>query len=700
MSTYFSLEIIRQEPMAAEPYLTLSQIYETTDEEKYHQLMLIAAHVNSTVLQWTRIAEIFHEKGNLKQASFCYAKATRCDPKNLSLRLKRLEILKELGDEKHVLHCTYCMLSFIPKDQHEFLISQAKYVAQKYHQEGLITKSLDAMLKAYSKVPEHFSTEEVYDIIELLMNNKQYRKCLNILVFHSGLNVKITQKSKDVFEYSDIYIPNDMLPDLRTKMCICLINLKAFNLIEILLQNVTKYIDAESAGDCYLEIAEALMTQKHFSDALHFLDPILQTPTYSAAAAVWLHHADCLRSTERFSEAIVSYKKVVELSEGHIETRLTIAALLKKEGQMEEALEALAQDPQIEKLHTELLKEKCLLLKEMGRIEEYLQHGYMMLLRHCVHYRSRQEVQIVSNFTKTNDRLNELRNLRKNRDEVLNDVDTPEFDKVDNEPTLADDWNLFIDLIATAWQNKKYVHLQKLAFAGMSSRRLQSHVREIDFIGAVACLYNKEETFGYNKLREFLNADKDKSRFWNFFNLIVYVTQDCRYHRFVTRLFDHDRGSNVPPMVYMMIANYCLMSNSYKYALNHYDEIYRRFQPPLVAMILSILYSQIANQKFTTRKQSLIVQAMNYMQKYQQTREPEAMAEIFYNTGRLYHQLGIVHVAKSFYEKALKETNALIEENKDLLDLKMEIAYNLHVIYKSSGNKEMARKLLYDHIVV
>lgn len=700
MAEKLCLEIIRQEPMAAEPYLTMSQIYENTDEEKYNQLLLIAAHVNSTVFQWTQVAEVFLEKGNLKQASLCYAKATRCDPKDLSIRLKRLNILKELGEEKHVLHCTYCMLGFIPKHQHELLISQAKWVAQKYHQEGLVTKSLDAMLKAYSKVPEHFTTQDVHSLIELLIKNKQYRKCLNVLIFHTGLNVKIKQKGKDVYEFADIYIPDEMLMDLRTKMCICLINLKAFNLYDILIGNVLQFIDIENGGDCYLDIAEALMLLERYADALRLLDPLIKSSTFSLAA-VWLRHADCLRAIRRFPEAIDSYKAVVRLSQ-HLAARLTLAALLKQEGRMEEALEALTQDPAVEILDTELLKEKCLLLKELNRVDEYLQEGYKMLLRHCVHLRSRHEVQIVSNFTRINDRLNELKSLRKNRNQEIDDTDAPQFSKCDNDPTVADDWKLFIDLISTAWRNQRYVQLQRLSFAAMSSRRFIAKIREIDFIGTIACLFNKEETYGYNKIREFLNTDKNKPRFWNLFNLIIYVTQDCRFHRFVMRLFERSTPYtiDVPPLVYMIIANYCLLSNSYKHALNHYDEIYRRFQPPLVAMLLAILYAQIANQKFTNRKQNLLVQAMNYMEKYQRTREPEAEAEILYNTGRLYHQIGILSVAKQYYEKALKVTNPFIEQHKEMLDLKMEIAFNLHVIYKQSGNKLMARKMLYDYIVV
>lgn len=691
------LEIIRQEPMAAEPYLTLSQIYENTDDEKFHQLLLIAAHVNSTVFQWTQVAEIFQEKGNLRQASICYAKATRCDPKDLSIRMKRLEILKELGEEKHVLHCTYCMLGFIPKDQYELLINQAKWVAQKYHQEGLITKSLDAMLKAYSKVPEHFTTQDVHSLIELLIKNKQYRKCLNVLIFHTGLNVKIKQKAKDSYDFTDIQIPDDMLMDLRTKMCICLIRLKAFNLIDILVGNVLTFIDVDSGGDCYLDIAEALMFHERYAEALKLLDPLVQSDTFSLAA-VWLRHADCLRATKQFSEAIKSYAIVVKMSQ-HLNARLTLAALLKQEGRLEEALEALTQDHLVEIMDTELLNEKCLLLKELGRIDEYLKSGYMMMMRHCVELRSRHEVQIVSNFTRISDRLNELRNLRKNRNQDPDD-DGPQFSKGDNEPTVADDYNLFIDLVLTAWTHKRYVMLQRVAFAAMSSRRFQNHIREIDFIGTVACLFNKEEVYGYNKLREFLNTDKDKPRFWNLFNLIIYITQDCRFHRFVTRLFDRCTPSNVPPLVYMLIANYCLLSNSYKHALNYYDEIYRRFQLPLVAMVLAILYAQIANQKYTNRKQNLLVQSMNYIEKYRRTREPEAEAEILYNIGRLYHQIGILSVAKSYYEKALKVSNPFIEANKEMLDLKSEIAYNLHVIYKQSGNKQMARKMLYDYIVV
>lgn len=350
------LEIIRQEPMAGEPYITLSQIYENTDEQKYLHLLMLAAQLSSTSIQWIQVAEAFFERGNLKQASYCFAKATRCDPKNLSIRMQRLEILEKLGDKKHFLHCTFCMLSFIPKEDHEFLIDRAEWVAKKYMEEGLVSKSLEAMLKVYQKIPEYFTADKLHSLIELLISNKKYYKCLEILMTHTGLKLKGKQdaENKGVYDFSEIEIPSNMMIDLRTKMCMCLIYLNADNLIQLLVANVLEFIDVEKDGDCYLDIAEALISKSNFSAALQLLDPLVKSKSFSLAA-VWLKHADSLRALNNYPQAIESYKMVVELSQ-NTDARLTLAALLKHEGRMDEALEALTQDPQTEIMSTELLK--------------------------------------------------------------------------------------------------------------------------------------------------------------------------------------------------------------------------------------------------------------------------------------------------------------------------------------------------------
>lgn len=98
------LEIIRQVPLAVEPFHTLAQIYEGKDHDKCMQFMLIAGHLNpSDVDHWLRLAEMSEDMGNLKQASICLSKAVKASPFELDIRMRRIELTKRMGDDKTVL---------------------------------------------------------------------------------------------------------------------------------------------------------------------------------------------------------------------------------------------------------------------------------------------------------------------------------------------------------------------------------------------------------------------------------------------------------------------------------------------------------------------------------------------------------------------------------------------------------------------
>ena len=74
------MEIIRQAPLAYEPFSTLAMIYEDQgDMEKSLQFELIAAHLNpSDTEEWVRLAE-----DNIKQAIFCYTKGLKYELTNV-----------------------------------------------------------------------------------------------------------------------------------------------------------------------------------------------------------------------------------------------------------------------------------------------------------------------------------------------------------------------------------------------------------------------------------------------------------------------------------------------------------------------------------------------------------------------------------------------------------------------------------------
>lgn len=309
--------------------------------------------------------------------------------------MKRIALLKSIGEDKHALRCYFLMLPFISKDQHEFLIQTAKFVAQKFHEDNHFQNALEAMLRAYTKVPSFFETEDINLLLELMIANGQYRKALNVLTLHTSIEINVVKDlSEDnlEIELDNLYIPDDLILDFRTKLVVTLIHLRAINLVPMLINNVLEFVDIEDAGDCLLDIAEALMKEKQFQVALRLLNPLVNSQNYSLAA-VWLRHADCNRSVENYEEAIKSYKIVVQMAQ-HLDARLTLSALLKKQGRIEESLEALTQNADVEVLDPELLYEKCLLLKELENVNDYLENGYLLLLRHCVYFRSRAELQV------------------------------------------------------------------------------------------------------------------------------------------------------------------------------------------------------------------------------------------------------------------------------------------------------------------
>lgn len=50
--------------------------------------------------------------------------------------------------------------------------------------------------------------------------------------------------------------------------------------------------------------------------------------------------------------------------------------------------------------------------------------------------------------------------------------------------------------------------------------------------------------------------------------------------------------------------------------------------------------------------------------------------------------------------QVFKVQNEFVDAHPDYLDLKKEAAYNLHLIYKTSGNFVAARQVLWKYIVI
>lgn len=697
------LEIIRQVPLAPEPFLTLAQIHDS-NPEKYLQFSLIAAHLNpADSEQWMRIAQICIEQGDIKRAINCYTKAIKFNPKDIDLRLKRIELLNMINDEKMAFRCWFSLVFIIPSDQGERLMSIAKMVTERLIKDKLYAKALEVMWYAYQTSKELFRNDDLNNLFELLITNNEFKRVVDILCdLKIGL---IVTYNKDLTKNGSIIdrlsIPKLMILDFRSKLIVCLVHLRAFHLMDVLLENVFTHINAEEAGDCYLDVAEALMKVERYRDAIRLLETLVQSKKYSLAA-VWLRHADCYRAIEEYEQAINSYAQVVAMAPQHFDARLTLAALLKQQGRDGEALRALEQNLECDLIDPCVLYERSYMLKEIGNIEQFVNVAMLLISRHCIRLRNTYEMFVITHTSKYSNKLQLIRENRKARKEPIEDEDGPEFVRVsENQPSIEEEFNLLKSVLEITLDNGNVALMQRFAFTALSSKRFFMHFsREMYFYALLSTIFNRDSNFGFVLAKDLIVKNLRNHRMWNLFNVLIqYTDYNCRYSRFLNRLFTRSE-SDIEEWPKILRANYWIVSGTYKYALNDYMRIFKVTKSPLVALLIGITYISIAQQKFTTKKHVLIAQAVSFLNEYAKIREPEAYNEIQYNLGRLHHQFGMCHIAVHHYKQVLSYTNEFIEKHPKHLDLRREAAYNLHLIYKRSGNRELARKYLYDYIVV
>lgn len=138
---------------------------------------------------------------------------------------------------------------------------------------------------------------------------------------------------------------------------------------------------------------------------------------------------------------------------------------------------------------------------------------------------------------------------------------------------------------------------------------------------------------------------------------------------------------------------------------------------PLIALLLGLTFIHLGCQKFSAKKNSLVVQVIQkywiikwfrknlyfqqscaFLNQYLQLRGP--CQESYFNLGRAMHQLGILHAALHYYKKALEMESNVENDPQGLFDLKRETAFNVALIYKASGSERIARMYLNKYIVI
>lgn len=594
----------RQVPSAPEPFQTLSMIYETDQPDKSLQFSLIAAHLSpKDADQWLRLANLSLEAGNIKQAITCYSKAIQASPTDISLYEERAKLQERNGDKRASLRGYMKLLNQLGPEDGRHIINYAKVLARKFIQEDNNEQALEAMEHIFAKCPDLVTLEEVNVMTELLIALKNFYRCLDILAEYTTISIKDdTESSSDHRLLISCTMPEDVVVDLKAKFLISLIELGYIEISEPHLTNLLETEDPEVSGDLYLDIAEALMGKREFERALVLLEPLVKSENFSLAA-VWLRHAECWIGCRDIKRAVESYTIVRKLSPQHLGARIELAKLHSITGHWNEAIEVLYQNPQSDHLDPGVVYRRALLLLKVGRYDEFLDCGKLLLLRHCVHLRSKTELSTLTRASGVRQRRDALQLYRLSRGEKFEEENAPTFGK-ENEPTTKQEFSLFLRMAKLAFRMKRYGLLQRICFSALTSKKFEKKNAHIIFLCLVACIHNNDSFHGYNLVRDLVRVCR-RSNTWNLLNVIIQRAEDTRHNRFIMRLLGREDAFSYLQILH---ANNCLVSGTYKYALNDYVSLFKAEPSALLALLIAVTFMQMACQKFASKKHQLVSQ--------------------------------------------------------------------------------------------
>ncbi|KAK2880249.1 general transcription factor 3C polypeptide 3 isoform X1 [Channa argus] len=725
------MEIIRQAPLAYEPFSTLAMIYEDDgDVDKALQFGLIAAHLNpSDCEEWIRLAEMSLEQDNIRQAIFCYTKAIKYDPTNVRYLWERSSLHMRLGEHRQCMDGYRKILLLLPLEDGEHFMQLSKDMAKSYYESNDLPSALSVIKEALVRHPTLVSDDFINMAAELYIANHEYKTALQVLTQFAGIvlvradsnSTESTQEEKvakkmsemtemapeEIGDITDIQVPETVPVDLRAKLIVCLIYQHVYRPIESLVSSLMEQ-SPEEIGDLYLDIGEAYLDKGQYMSALPLLSALVISVKYNLAV-VWLRHAECLKALGHLEVAADSYTKVVEMAPQHLEARLSLATLQQQLGRPECALKALepmydsdtlAQDSSAAQKELKLLLHRSTLLKTQGQVQDYLDAMITMISMLLKVAMQRAKVCVSSVF------VSGVKHLRlvKVKD-LLPEIADHEAAYLDNTGktnvlSKEDWWQLLVSSILTLCEVKRYEEAELLVDSAMEFYSFYDNKpkrKELEFFGLSATILGHNYYKAYNYIRLMLMENVDLPQLWNVFNQLTITSQHQRHHRFCLRLLLKHPDNHA---LCVLCGHNAMVSGSFKHALGQYVQAFQTYpNNPLHSLCVGLTYFHMASQKYVAKRHTLVLQGFSFLWRYVELRG--VCQESMYNLGRALHQMGLTHLAIHYYQKALTLPAQKLEGIANgQVDLRREIAFNLSLIYQNSGNIEMARQIINTHCII
>eukprot|EP00252_Welwitschia_mirabilis_P015952 TRINITY_DN35372_c0_g1_i1.p1 TRINITY_DN35372_c0_g1~~TRINITY_DN35372_c0_g1_i1.p1 ORF type:complete len:936 (-),score=195.07 TRINITY_DN35372_c0_g1_i1:201-3008(-) len=744
-------EVIRLSPNVPDSYHTLGVIYLMLgDKKKAINFYMIAAHLTPKDAElWKRLATLSLEEGNTAQGIYCLTRAIRADPENVIIQWDRASLYVELKDYQKAAEAFDQILRLRPLD-----VEAHKMAAKMHYKNGECQHATSVLETFFTEHPLECDLTVVTLLASLLIEDKSYSKAIE-QIEHARM----------------IYCSGQGLPlELAVKAGISHAHIGNLEEAEKCFEDLNAE-QAEEFSDLLSDVAEMYMSLGHYQLAIKYFS-MLEGTTISESVAFWIKIGQCHQSLKNNQNAVMFYYKVLNENPDNIDVRLALGSLLAEDNNLDEAIQLLSAPEKADEfagsqwwLNGRITKLLAQIYRSQDNDEAFVDTIlpaikdtlYHESLYHKVRNKKRLPKRVLlervksladingdSVFSKIRPRLpsSEMNKATRAKKKLAKMAALKEEQKAatlaaglewqseseeeSEEPArgeaplpnlLKDDehYQLLIEVCKALASLKRYWEALEIINQSLNLGCHMSHEKqnELRSLGAQIASNTTDPTHGYDCARYIVQQHPYSLGAWNCYYRVV--------SRLETRVSKHGKfmlatrakyPDCVPPMI--IFGHQFAMISQSQSALCEYLEAYK-LQPdnPLINLCVGTSFINLALGFRINNKNQCVVQGFAFLYNYQ--RLCNNNQESNYNLARAYQHVGLVNLARLYYEKVLTDyqedhpiprlphEGLCLHENQPEIkayghcDLRKEAAYNLHLIYKRSGAVDLARQILKDY---
>ncbi|KAI3975307.1 hypothetical protein MKX01_033547 [Papaver californicum] len=653
---------------------------EIGDKKKAMNFYMLASHLapKEHPSLWKRLLAMSIEQRNTGMATYCISKAIKADPEDLGLGFDRASLHVELGEYQKAAESYNQIVRLCPEN-----VEARRMAAEMFNSCGQVEQSI-SILEDYIKERISDPQWSVIDLLAtVLMENNEHFKAL-----------------QQIDHARSIYCTEQLPLSLSVKAGICHVHLGNIEQAENLLRNLQMKHNGDSTG---------LITAYYF---------MLEEIDQNGNSFLHFKIAQCYLSLKERRQAIFYKSLGTKAMEGDVDACLTLASLLLEEEDKEDEVIKLLSPPEdlASTIDTSSMPPKP--WWNHAKVEMQLPYHSKGMLEDFVEAILSSVCETL--FTKSlNQKVRSKKRLSKSilyeRRKLLDDHHADDVfygfrplaapsellkasrakKSLQKKAALKEERKAAVIAAGLVWQiDDSDEESQQQALREPPLPKLlkdDEHYQLIlDLCKALASLrrywealeiinhtYNTTyPTSGYDCARFIVQQHPRSFAAWNcYYKVISRLENRLAKHVKFLHNMRCTHTECVPPMI--IFGHQLTNISQHQAAAREYLEAYKLMpDSSLINLCVGTALINLALGFRLQNKHQCLAQGFALL--FSNLRLSESSQEALYNIGRACQHVGLVTLAVSYYEK-------------------VEAAYNLHVVYKKSGSRDLARQVLKDH---